>query len=153
MSFATSNSRAESGCHGSSWPSRARAGLARPFKDGRAAESGCDLADALEHDQRFGVAVAPDQARREVEPAPGRLPDPAAGVPPGHGGLERRPGRDRRPGREPDEAIGMIQSSGKTISNMMSVILAKMGVHDRVEAAALARGLPGVQGRDTGRDG
>jgi DNA-binding NarL/FixJ family response regulator len=47
----------------------------------------------------------------------------------------------------------MIQSSDKTISNMMSVILAKMGVHDRVEAAALARGLPGVQGRDTGRDG
>ena len=29
--------------------------------------------------------------------------------------------------------------SGKTISNIVSVLLAKMGVHDRVEAAALAR--------------
>jgi DNA-binding NarL/FixJ family response regulator len=52
--------------------------------------------------------------------------------------------------RQIAERLGL---SGKTISNILSVILAKMGVHDRVEAAALARGLPGVQGRDTGADG
>jgi DNA-binding NarL/FixJ family response regulator len=36
------------------------------------------------------------------------------------------------------ERLGL---SGKTVSNMVSAILGKMGVHDRVEAAALAREL------------
>ena len=49
------------------------------------------------------------------------------------GSRPRRPRAHQRPDRR---AAGL---SGKTVSNIVSAILAKMGVHDRVEAAALAR--------------
>lgn len=45
--------------------------------------------------------------------------------------------------RQIAERLGL---SGKTVSNIVSAILAKMGVHDRVEAAALARETLGASG-------
>jgi DNA-binding NarL/FixJ family response regulator len=48
--------------------------------------------------------------------------------------------------RQIAERLGL---SGKTVSNIVSAILAKMGVHDRVEAAALARKTLGASGVET----
>lgn len=48
--------------------------------------------------------------------------------------------------RQIAERLGL---SGKTVSNIVSAILAKMGVHDRVEAAALARETLGAHRAET----
>ena len=67
------------------------------------------LADLVEQRQRVEMTVAADEAAGEVDARPGRLPDPAEGVPAAHGGFEARARRDRRARREADEALGVVE--------------------------------------------
>ena len=77
-----------------------RAELVRAAEQGRAVEAFGDGSCLAQDGCRVDVAVRADQGGHEVEPGPGRLPDPADGLPAVDGGFEGAAGGDARAGRE-----------------------------------------------------
>ena len=85
-----------------------RAELVRAAEQGRAVEAFGDGSCLAQDGCRVDVAVRADQGGHEVEPRPGRLPDPADGIPAVDGGFEGAAGGDARTGREGEQAGGVL---------------------------------------------